>query len=72
MHPLVMHGGYQPPPRVGVVLLSGPDSVAAAHWAAGRYAPIVAVGVDYMSDASGARSGTAPPSMTGSTRSTAP
>jgi len=44
---LVMYNGYAPPPRAAVVLLSGLDSVAAAHWAAEYFAPIVAVGFDY-------------------------
>jgi 7-cyano-7-deazaguanine synthase len=46
-HVVVLHNGSAPPPRAALVLLSGMDSVAAAHWAAERYAPVVALGFDY-------------------------
>lgn len=47
MRSLIMHSGYQPPPRAAVLLLSGLDSAAALHWALGRYAPVVALGIAY-------------------------
>lgn len=47
MSDIIMHNGYQPAPRAGLVLLSGLDSAAVMHWAMGRYSPVVALGFDY-------------------------